>query len=141
MLTQMVRVQGFRLLSKANFNLQIALKVYGFKVEYLNSIHCSQFPGLIGSPLTVGAAPHNDYNLIALQQQLLSLQQQQLLGASNLSALQQPLGIGQYGLPYQGTQNGSLGEHQGMFSLCIVQCLIMLFSFTLPVVLLPKIVF
>ena len=41
--------------------------------------------GLVGSPLTIGTPqilshlPHNNYNLVALQQQLLSLQQQQQL--------------------------------------------------------------
>jgi len=75
--------------------------------------------GLVGSPLTIGTPqilshlPHNNYNLVALQQQLLSLQQQQqLIGSPGLSTFSQPLGIGQPFLPYQATTNSPLADTQ-----------------------------
>jgi len=57
----------------------------------------------------------NNYNLLAIQQQLLSLQQQpQLLGSPSLSTFSQPMGLGQHFMPYQSTANGSLGESQNL---------------------------
>jgi len=82
--------------------------------------------GLVGSPLTIGTPqilshlPQNNYNLIALQQQLLSLQQQQqLIGSPGLSSFPQPLGIGQPFLPYQAASNSLLGETQSSIPLSI----------------------
>jgi len=78
--------------------------------------------GLLGTPLTIGSPQlmgqlpqQNNYNLLAIQQQLLSLQQQpQLLGSPNLSTFSQPMGLGQHFMPYQSTANGSLGESQNL---------------------------
>jgi len=84
--------------------------------------------GLVGSPLTIGTPqimshlPQNNYNLIALQQQLLSLQQQQqLIGSPGLSTFPQPLGIGQTFLPYQPASNSLLGETQNLASQDLAQ--------------------
>jgi len=79
--------------------------------------------GLIGSPLTVGAAPQlngqlpqlNNCTLLSLQQLLASQQQQQqLLGAQSLSAFSQPLGVSQHFLPPQDATNGALGGGQDL---------------------------
>jgi hypothetical protein len=90
--------------------------------------------GLIGSPLTVGAPqltgqlPQlSNYNLLSLQQQLLMGQQQQQLlgkltkhstslcshtdniaGAAGLSHYSQPIGLGQHLVQQQDTPNGAL---------------------------------
>jgi len=84
--------------------------------------------GLVGSPLTIGTPqilshlPHNNYNLVALQQQLLSLQQQQqLIGSPGLSTFSQPLGIGQPFLPYQATTNSPLADTQNLASQDLAQ--------------------
>ena len=76
---------GFAPFGRSQFQFSNGIEGKHTVLECLNSINCSPSTGLIGSPLTVGAPPQNDYNLIALQQHLLSLQhQQQLLGIINL---------------------------------------------------------
>jgi len=84
--------------------------------------------GLLGTPLTIGSPQlmgqlpqQNNYNLLAIQQQLLSLQQQpQLLGSPSLSTFSQPMGLGQHFMPYQSTANGSLGESQSKCLSCFL---------------------
>jgi len=95
--------------------------------------------GLVGSPLTIGTPqilshlPHNNYNLVALQQQLLSLQQQQqLIGSPGLSTFSQPLGIGQPFLPYQATTNSPLADTQSKSLLKIFVVSSFLSIFFLP---------
>jgi len=76
--------------------------------------------GLLGSPLTIGTQgilpQHNNYNLVALQQQLISLQQQQqqqqLFGSAGLSNFSQPLTIGQPFMSYQTTATAPLFDTQ-----------------------------